>query len=113
MQKWISDNPPFPARAFREWVTWIYKERRLARGGVSFRGRRVDLRAIEQPLLVVTADDDHIVPRANTMPVLDLVRSADVSHLALSGGHIGLMAGSKAPDRIWGKLTQWLDQRSS
>jgi polyhydroxyalkanoate synthase subunit PhaC len=113
MQKWISDNPPFPARAFREWVTWIYKERRLVHGGVNLRGRSADLRRIDQSLLVVTAGGDHIVPRTNTTPLLDYVRSEDVTHLALPGGHIGLMAGSKARERIWGDLSQWLADRSS
>jgi poly[(R)-3-hydroxyalkanoate] polymerase subunit PhaC len=112
MQKWIADNPPFPARAFREWVTWIYKESRLVRGTVRLRGERVDLHNIEQALLVVTADADHIVPRANTVPLLDHVRSEDITHLALPGGHIGLMAGSKARDRSWGKVAQWLGERS-
>jgi polyhydroxyalkanoate synthase len=113
MQKWISDNPPFPARAFHEWVTWVYKERRLVRGTVRLRGRPVDLRRIEQPLLVVTAGEDHIVPRPNTVPLLELVDSSDVTHLAKPGGHIGLMAGSKAPERIWPELTDWLAARSS
>jgi polyhydroxyalkanoate synthase len=113
MAKWIADNPPFPARAFREWVTWIYKENRLARGLLRVRGRRADLRRIEQPLLVVTADRDHIVPPANTVPLLDRVSSTDVTHLAKRGGHIGLMAGSKARDEMWPELTGWLSQRSA
>jgi polyhydroxyalkanoate synthase subunit PhaC len=113
MAKWIADNPPFPARAFREWVTWVYKETKLPRGLLRLRGARVDLHQIEQPLLVVTADADHIVPRANTVPLLDLVQSADVTHLAKPGGHIGLMAGSKAREQIWPELAQWLAERSA
>ncbi|MEA2145995.1 MAG: poly[(R)-3-hydroxyalkanoate] polymerase subunit PhaC [Solirubrobacteraceae bacterium] len=113
MQKWISDNPPFPARAFREWVTWIYKERRLVNGGVRLRGRRADLRRITQSLLIVTADGDHIVPRANTIPLFDHVLSADVTDLALPGGHIGLMAGSGARQRVWPQIGEWLAARSS
>jgi polyhydroxyalkanoate synthase subunit PhaC len=112
MGKWIADNPPFPARAFREWVTWIYKENRLARGLLRIRGQRVDLGMIEQSLLVITADDDHIVPPVNTIPLLDLVASGDVTHLAKPGGHIGLMAGSKARHQIWPELADWLGQRS-
>jgi polyhydroxyalkanoate synthase len=112
MQKWISDNPAFPARAFREWVTWIYKENRLARGLLRVRGRRVELRRIEQSLLIVTADADHIVPPANTVPLFGLVGATDITHLAKPGGHIGLMAGSKARREIWPELTDWLKQRS-
>ena len=31
MAKWVADNPPFPGRAYREWITWMYKENRLVR----------------------------------------------------------------------------------
>ena len=112
MAKWIADNPPFPARAFREWVTDVYKERRLVRGLMRVRGKRVDLRRIEQSLLVVTAGADHIVPRPNSVPLLDLVQSSDVTHVAKPGGHIGLMAGSKAHREIWPELAGWLSARS-
>jgi polyhydroxyalkanoate synthase len=72
----------------------------------------VDLSAIEQNLLVVTAGADHIAPRIGTLPLLDLVGSADVTHLDRPGGHIGLMAGSKAKREIWPELADWLVERS-
>jgi polyhydroxyalkanoate synthase len=112
MAKWVADNPPFPARAYREWITWMYKENRLVRGRLELRGERVDLRAIEANLLVVTAGADHITPRRNTTPLLELVSSKDVTHLARPGGHIGLMAGSKARKEIWPEIAAWLGERS-
>ena len=112
MAKWVADNPPFPSKAFREWITWMYKENRLVDGRVRLRGERVDLRRIEQNLLVVTAGADHIAPREGTLPLLDLASSSDVTHLARPGGHIGLMAGSKAKHEIWPELTDWLAERS-
>ena len=112
MAKWIADNPPFPARAFREWTTWLYKENKLVDGRIRLRGRRVDLTKIEQNLLVVTAGADHIAPPPNTKPLLDLVASEDVTHLDRPGGHIGLMAGSKAREAIWPDIVDWLDARS-
>ena len=63
MAKWVADNPPFPGRAYREWITWMYKENRLvARHGCACAASRVDLRQIDQNLLVVTAGADHIAP---------------------------------------------------
>jgi polyhydroxyalkanoate synthase len=112
MAKWIADNPAFPARAFREWVTWIYKENRLVRGRLRLRGRRVDLARIEQPLLVVTARADHITPPTNSAPLLEQTSSVDVHHLDRPGGHIGLMAGSRARQEIWPDLARWLRRRS-
>jgi polyhydroxyalkanoate synthase subunit PhaC len=112
MAKWIADTPPFPARAYREWITWMYKENRLVTGRVRLRGERVDLTQIEQNLLVVTAGADHIAPPEGTMPILDLVASADVTHFDRPGGHIGLMAGSRAKHEIWPELADWLSDRS-
>ena len=31
-RSWVADNPPFPGRAYREWITWMYKENRLVTG---------------------------------------------------------------------------------
>ncbi len=112
MAKWVADNPPFPGRAYREWITWMYKENRLVSGRLRLRGERVDLGRIEQNLLVVTAGADHIAPPGGTVPLLDLVASQDVKHLDRPGGHIGLMAGSRAKHEIWPELADWLGERS-
>jgi polyhydroxyalkanoate synthase len=112
MAKWVADNPPFPARAYREWITWMYKENRLVDGRLRLGDRRVKLGEIEQSLLVVTAGADHIAPPPGTRPLLDQVASTDVTHFDRSGGHIGLMAGSKAREEIWPDIAEWLEPRS-
>jgi polyhydroxyalkanoate synthase len=108
----VADNPPFPSRAYREWITSMYKEHRLVRGTLRLHGTRVNLANIEQNLLAVTAGADHITPRANTVPLLDLVSSRDVTHFDRPGGHIGPIAGSKAKREIWPDLAAWLAERS-
>jgi polyhydroxyalkanoate synthase len=112
MAKWVADNPPFAGRAYREWITAMYQRNQLVAGTLRLRGRAVDLRNIEQNLLVVTAGADHIAPRHGTLPLLDLVSSADVEHLDRPGGHIGLMAGSRARTDIWPEIAGWLAERS-
>jgi polyhydroxyalkanoate synthase len=112
MARWVADNPPFPARAYRDWITWMYKENRLVRGRMRLRGERVDLGRVDQNLLVVTAGADHIAPPQDTKPLLGLVSSEDVTCFDRPGGHIGLMAGSKARKEIWPDIAQWLSERS-
>ena len=112
MAKWVADNPPFPGRAWAQWIPMMYRDDALARGLVRLRDRRVDLGRIDQHLLVVTAADDHIAPRAGTMPIFDLVCSDDVTHFDRPGGHIGLMAGSAAAKKIWPDFAAWLAERS-
>jgi polyhydroxyalkanoate synthase len=93
MARWVADNPNFPGRAFRQWIAWMYKENRLVRGRMWLRGRRVDLARIDQSLL-------------------GLVSSEDVTCIDRPGGHIGLMAGSKAREEIWPDIAEWLQGRS-
>ena len=112
MARWVADNPPFPAAAYREWITWMYKENRLVRGRMWLRGKHVDLGRIDQSLLVVTAGADHIAPPEGTHPLFELVSSEDVTRIDRPGGHIGLMAGSKARKEIWPDIAEWLEPRS-
>ena len=80
---------------------------------LQLRGQRVELGRIDQNMLVVTAGADHIAPRPGTLPLLDLVGSEDVTHLDRPGGHIGLMAGSRARGEIWPDIAEWLEERSA
>lgn len=112
MAKWVADNPPFPGRAWAQWIRLMYRDAGLLRGHVRLRGRRVDLRRIDQSALVITAGADHIAPRPGTMPFFDLISSEDVEHLARPGGHIGLVAGSAARKELWPEISEWLAERS-
>lgn len=113
MAKWVADNPPFPGRAWAQWIHLMYRDASLPRGQVRLRGRRVDLRRIDQSVLVITAGADHIAPLPGTMPFFDLISSQDVEHLARPGGHIGLVAGSAARKELWPEIAQWLAERSN
>ncbi len=112
MAKWVGDNPPFPGRAWAQWIKWLYQDDALIGGRIRLRGRRVELRRIDQNLLIVTAGADHIAPRAGTLPIFDLVSSEDITHFDRPGGHIGLIAGSAARKQIWPDLAAWLAERS-
>ena len=70
------------------------------------RDRSVDLRRIDQNVLVVTAGADHIAPRPGTMPIFDLIASEDVEHVDRPGGHIGLIAGSAARKEVWPSIAR-------
>jgi polyhydroxyalkanoate synthase len=112
MAKWVADNPPFPGRAWAQWIHWMYQDDALAEGRIRLCGRRIDLHRVDQNILVVTAGADHIAPRPGTTPIFGLVASEDVTHLDRPGGHIGLIAGSAARKEIWPELAAWLAERS-
>ena len=62
MNHWANDFVGMPGRFFQELVTELYNKNKLIKGAFTIRGRRVDLRNIRQPLLVVAASQDNIVP---------------------------------------------------
>jgi polyhydroxyalkanoate synthase len=77
------------------------------------RDKLIDLKQVDQSLLVVTAGADHIAPPPGTRPLLELVGSDDITCIDRPGGHIGLMAGSKARKEIWPDIAEWLSKRSN
>lgn len=70
------------------------------------------VRNINANLLLVCGDNDPIVTRENSVVLLDYVSSSDQTIMDVSGGHMGILSGSKAPVEIWPKLVAWLAERS-
>jgi poly[(R)-3-hydroxyalkanoate] polymerase subunit PhaC len=113
MNRWSNEFVGFPGEFFRQWIKWFYQENRLVKGELALRGRRVDLSTVKQPILVVAAARDTIVPPASARTLVDLVGSADREYLELPGGHISLIAGRQAHSNLWPKLAAWLGEGAS
>ena len=76
-------------------------------------GRLVDLKNIKAPILHIMAQYDHIVPPECGKPLIEGVGSEDKEEIILPGGHVSLVAGANAVKRMWPKLDQWLERRST
>lgn len=110
--KWAHDGVAFPARAYREWINDFYRENRLARGELTVNGRRVNLRKITCPTLVVAAEKDHIAPVEMTCCVCDHLGSLDCRYKIFPVGHIGIMVGRDARKSFWDYGLAWLREHS-
>ncbi|MEM6703057.1 MAG: alpha/beta fold hydrolase [Acidobacteriota bacterium] len=113
LQTWANDHIPFPGECFRQTTKELLQQNRLAKGTFELDARPVDLRAIEIPFLHAMAEHDHIVPLEAARPLGSLVGSEDCEDVVLKGGHVSLVAGARAPVRLWPALDQWLSTRSS
>lgn len=111
---WLNDRVDFPAALYRQMIKMLYQEDRLLQARLTLAGRRVDLRAIEAPVLAVAADDDAIAPASQVLPLVAAVGSADATTLVVDhpGGHIFLVVGDAAPAQLWQPLDRWLAPRS-
>ncbi len=108
LERWSADNVPFPGEVYRQYIRDCYQQNAFRRGEMVVGGERVDLGRIRQPLLLVLAQNDHIVPRSSAAPLLDLVGSAEREVLELATGHIGLSTSSRAPREFWPPISDWL-----
>jgi polyhydroxyalkanoate synthase len=112
MEHWVNDNIPVAGETFREFVKKLYQGNELVRGVFHLGDRRVDLRRIECPLLLLTAKSDHLVTPPSTEGILPHVGSRDIKSMTIDGGHVGLVVGGKAQQTLWPEATRWLADRS-
>ncbi|MCB9535576.1 MAG: alpha/beta fold hydrolase [Myxococcales bacterium] len=108
LEKWSSDNVPFPGEVYRQYIRDTYQTNAFVRGEMHVGGERVDLGAIEVPVLMVLAERDHIVPEPSAMALRDVVGSDEVEVLRYRTGHIGLSTSSRAPTTFWPPISDWL-----
>ncbi len=113
MERWANDNIPVAGETFREFVKMLYQQNRLAKGKMQLNHVPVDLKTIECPTLMLTADLDHLVPPSSTLAIRDLVGSAEVEAMSIKSGHIGLAVSSKAHGQLWPQATGWIAEHSA
>ena len=108
MERWINDSPPQAARAFGEFVRWLYQENRLVRGELELDGQKVLLERIACPVLNVFATRDHIVPPSSSLALGEHLAGVDYETLAYDGGHIGIYASARAQREVPPGIAAWL-----
>ena len=113
MERWANDSIPVAGETFRDYVKLLYQQNRLVRGEMSLGGAAVKLAAITCPLLLLVADQDHLVPASSTLALEQYVSSNDVKSLSINAGHIGLAVSSKAHRQLWPAAAQWIADHST
>jgi polyhydroxyalkanoate synthase len=110
LEEWVGDNIPFPAEAYRTYIGELYQQNLLAKGEHYVGGQRVDLGAIDCPLLTITATRDTICPPKAATLLNEMVSSKDNEEFSVPGGHVGAVVGSKGPRILYPAIVEWLDK---
>ena len=108
MEQWASDNVPFPAEVYRQYIRDTYQTNAFCRGEMMVGGERLDLTQISAPVLAVVALRDQIVPVESATAIERILPSGQVSTLSLDTGHLGLSTSGKAATQFWPKMHDWL-----
>ena len=113
MERWTSDSIPVAGETFREFIKYCYQQNLLARGRLELRGRSVDLANIQCPLLLITADYDHLVPSDSSLALAQLASSQEIETISAAVGHVGLAVSRKAHDQLWPAACEWITRHST
>jgi len=109
---WVNDLLPYPRDAFKQLVREVVSGNKILRREIAFGDRRCDLATIRQPLLAFAGTADNVAPPASTREILSVVGSEDRRLYEVPGGHVGVVAGSAAPSKVWRPMADWLASRS-
>jgi len=95
-----------PAEFYLETVEWIFQEARLATGDLTYRGRKVDPRAIRKTaLLTVEGERDDICGLGQTAAAHDLCTTIKPfrkrHHMQAGVGHYGVFSGRRWEQQIY------------
>lgn len=114
MEEWGQDNIPVAGETFREFVKCLYQRNQLVKGEFQLRHDvPVRLERITCPVLLLTADFDHLVTPASTLGIEPHLRSPEVKKMAIHAGHVGLVVSSRAHRQLWPEAANWLADHST
>ena len=106
MASWVDDVVPAPGRLLAELYRQFGPGRNsLMRGTAKVGDRDVQLRAVEMPVLSVSAEKDTIAPPEAVDAIKTVVPQAEV--VRLPGGHVGIVAGRSAA-ALWQRTVEFL-----
>lgn len=112
VNSWVNDLIPYPRDAFRQVVKEVVAGNRLISDELVFGGKRCEISKVRQALLAFAGRTDNIAPVKSAHAIVDHVGSHDKTIVEVSGGHVGIIAGSTAPREVWAKTVEWLTPRS-
>lgn len=106
-QAWDRRHLDLPGPYYREVIQYLYRDNLLAKGGFPALGRRVDLRALDQPLFLLAGSQDGVTPPAQLLALKDIVRG-EVETAIAPCGHLALFMGRRTLENEWPRIAQWL-----
>jgi poly(3-hydroxybutyrate) depolymerase len=103
-RNWYEYTQNIPGRMYLQIVKELFKENKLIKGTLNILGRRVDLRNIRCPLILIAGDKDDITPREQLFNIGKYVSSEDIMKLVAPAGHIGVFMGSRTLEEYWPRI---------
>ncbi|OLR91376.1 alpha/beta fold hydrolase [Actinokineospora bangkokensis] len=110
----FTDNmAAYPGRTFGQIYHRFFRSNDLAAGELELGGRRISLREVAVPVLVIAGSTDAIAPRRAVRHLLDVLDKApEVRFHTCPGGHLGVLAGRAARTTTWSRVDEFLAEHN-
>lgn len=108
MEKWINDSPDQAGEMFREFVSQFFRNNGFMNDTASINDQAITLQKIQQPILNIYGQHDHLVPPAASQALKGLTKSKDYRELEVKSGHIGVFVSQKSQQIVAPAVSQWL-----
>lgn len=113
LEAWTGGFLDYPAAAFAQFVEDFMSSNKLRDGTMQFGDHVADLRRVRCPVLVFAGRDDSLAPVRAVRPALAALGSADVRFRVVPGGHMGVVAGLRAPRNVWEPTRAFLEETAA
>jgi polyhydroxyalkanoate synthase len=111
LEDWLNDGVPLAGPVARECMFDWYLRNTPLHGQWRVAGEAVDPARIDAPTLVVVPRADYIVPPESAKPLAELIPGARLE--VVDAGHIGMVTGSAAREKLYVPLSAWLNGQLS
>ncbi|MCH8498405.1 MAG: alpha/beta fold hydrolase [Marinobacter sp.] len=102
----------YPGGVIQDTIVRVWMDNQMARGEIQIGDDIARLENIRANVLAIAGRHDTMVTPKAAKSLLDQVSSTDKTFKVVPGGHMGILAGSKAPQASWVELADWLAERS-
>lgn len=111
MEKWIFDSPGQAGATIKEFISEMYQKNALVEGTFELAGKKVDLKNVTCPVLVILGQSDNQVPPNATRPIVDVIGSKDKELCEFKTGHIGIFVSGRSQREVAPKINEFLNKR--
>ncbi|MBI3891784.1 MAG: alpha/beta fold hydrolase [Candidatus Wallbacteria bacterium] len=108
IERWSTDNVPFPGRVYHDFVKGCYQKNQLAKGEFRVGDRTVDLGRVSCPVLNIYAKNDHIVPCATAERSAQLLAGTKTWNHPYEASHITVTVAHPIRETVWKDTLDWL-----
>jgi polyhydroxyalkanoate synthase len=106
VENWLNDGVDLAAPAAKQALAEWYIENQPYNGVWTLNKNLVDITKIKQPVLVVAAGKDKLVPKESALAVTAQIENCTAMQPDI--GHIGMMASPRARVMVWQPVVEWL-----